>query len=174
MAFLSPDHLVDHLHLPPHATVADIGAGSGAYTIALARKVGDEGKVYAIDVHREALDTLQSSLQKAGFMNTDIIWCDIERGAYLDSYTLDAVVLSNVLFTLDDIPAALHEVGRLLVPGGEVLVVDWRGSFGGIGPHEDHIVTQEKAEEEFHTQGFTILRHLPAGTYHYAFIATKK
>lgn len=172
MAFLTPHQLISHLHLKRGATVADIGAGSGAYTVGLAQAVGDEGKVYAIDVNKDLLETLKSSLDKAGYLNSDIIWADLEDGVYLDSYSLDAAVLSNVLFMLTDKEKALTEVGRLLAPGGSLLVVDWSHSHGGLGPHKDHVVSRDDAEKLLQKVGFTVHERLFAGDYHYALLAT--
>lgn len=171
MAFLTPDHMVERLSLREGARVADIGSGSGAYLESLLRSVGDEGTVYAIDIHKELLDTTKESLLRKGFMNLDTIWADIEEGVYLDSYSLDAVVMSNVLFMIEDKKRALKEVKRIVIPNGLVLVVDWSKSHGGIGPHRDHVFSESKAEDLFISSGFSIVARLPAGDFHYAFLA---
>ncbi len=169
--FLTPHQLVRELYLKPGSKVADIGCGSGAYTIALAGEVGDIGQVYALDVHREALHTLASSLERQSILNVDIIWADIEKDTPIEKYSLDAVVMSNVLFQLEDIPKALTHVATLLKPEGQLLVVDWSQSHGGIGPHKDHVVTESQAEEYISKNGFRMQKRLHAGDYHYAFIA---
>ncbi len=171
MAFLTPKHLVEKLNLRAGASVADIGSGSGAYIESLALAVGDEGKVYAVDIHKDMLDMTKKSLEERGFQNIDIIWADIEEGIYLDSYSLDAVVLSNTLFMLEDKKRALKEIKRVLIPEGLVLVVDWSKSHSGIGPHPDHVVTEGEAEDLFVSGGFRIVSRLPAGAFHYAFLA---
>lgn len=169
--FLTPDHLVRELYLKPGDRVADLGCGSGAYTIALAREVGEVGQVYAVDVHREQLHTLAGTLERQNFMNVEILWADIEKGIPIDAYSLDAVVMSNVLFQLSDIDAALSYVAKILKPEGELLVIDWSQSHGGIGPHASHVVVEERAEELVRKHGFRLEKRLPAGAYHYAFIA---
>lgn len=169
--FLTPDHLVRELYLKPGSKVADIGCGTGAYTIALAREVGDIGQVYAVDVHRDALHTLSGVLEKQSILNVDVIWADIEKETPIEKYSLDAVVMSNILFQLEDIPKALTQVATLLKPEGQLLVVDWTASHNGIGPHADHVITETRAEELVSANGFRIIKRLPAGDYHYAFIA---
>lgn len=169
--FLTPDHLVRELYLKPGDRVADIGCGTGAYTIALAREVGDIGKVYAVDVHREALHTLAGTLERQKLLNVDTVWADVERSVPIEKYSLDAVVVSNVLFQLDHIASALTTISTLLKPEGQMLVVEWSGSHHGIGPHKDHVVTSLYAEELVTKYGFRIQKRLPAGAYHYAFIA---
>ncbi len=171
MAFLTPASLVDMLVLRNGASVADVGSGSGAYLAHLAKCVGEEGKVYAVDIHKEALTSTKKTLDDMGYQNIDIIWADIEEGLYLDSYALDAVVLSNTLFMLENKEAAIKEIKRVLIPEGLVLVVEWSQSHNGIGPHKDHVVNESKAEDLFVSGGFRIMKRLPAGHYHYAFLA---
>lgn len=169
--FLTPEHLVREMYLKPGDKVADIGAGSGAYTIALAHEVGDIGQVYAVDVHREILHTLASSLAKQNLLNVDIVWADVEKEVPIEKYSLDAVVVSNVLFQLQDPGKAIMCVHELLKPEGQMLIVDWSSSHGGLGPHESHVIPESRAEELVIKHGFRILKRLPAGDYHYAFVA---
>ncbi len=169
--FLTPDHLVKELNLKAGDRVADIGCGTGAYTVALAREVGDSGQVYAVDVHREVLHSLASSLEKQSLLNVEIIWADIEKSIPIDSYSLDAVVISNVLFQLENIDEALSHISKIIKPEGQLLVVDWSNSHGGVGPKPNDVVNESKAEELVKRNGFRILKRLPAGDYHYAFLA---
>lgn len=169
--FLTPDHLVRELYLKPGDRVADLGCGTGAYTIALAREVGDMGMVYAVDVHREMLHTLAGTLERQKLMNVEILWADIEKGIPIDAYSLDAVVMSNVFYQLEDIDAALSYVAKILKPEGILLIVDWSESHGGVGPHPSHVVVEERAEMLVRNHGFRVEKRLPAGAYHYAFTA---
>lgn len=171
MAFLTPEHLVKELYLQPGNRVADIGSGTGVYTIALSGEVGETGQVYAVDVHRESLHTLRGVLDKRGIFNVDMIWADVEKRIPIESYSLDAVVLSNVLFQLENCDEALKHIAMLIKPEGQLLVVDWSKSHGGIGPHPSHVIAEEKAENLVQKHGFRIVKRLPAGEYHYAFIA---
>lgn len=169
--FLTPDHIVRELNLKPGDRVADLGAGSGAYTVALAQEVGDMGQVYSVDVHREQLHTLAGTVEKRGILNVEFLWADIEKGIPIDAYSLDAVVMSNVFYQLENIDAALSYVAKILKPEGQLLVVEWSASHAGIGPHPSHIVVEERAESLAQKHGFRIVKRVPAGAYHYAFIA---
>lgn len=164
---------MEKLYVKPGSRVADFGAGAGAYTLALAHATGDEGKVYAVDIHRDMLTTLENSAEKMGYQNIETIWADIESATFIDAYSLDAVVLSNVLFQTEHPEKVIEEAGRVLAPSCRVLCVDWSGSHHGIGPHPSHVITEARAEEMFVTHGFQIGERLPAGEFHYAFIATK-
>lgn len=169
--FLTPDHLVRELGLKPGDRAADLGCGTGAYTIALAEEVGDMGQIYAVDVHREQLHTLAGTVEKRGIQNVEFLWADIEKGIPIDAYSLDAVVMSNIMYQLENIDAALSYVAKILKPEGQLLVVEWSESHGGIGPHPSHVVVEERAEGVVQKHGFRLVKRLPAGKYHYAFIA---
>lgn len=169
--FLTPEHLVRELYLKPGDRVADIGCGTGAYTIALAEEVGDIGQVYAVDIHRDALHTLLGTLEKRGIQNVETLWADAEEYVPIDGYSLDAVVVSNVLFQLGNINNLLAIVSKLLKPEGQLLIVEWSDSYGGIGPHKDHVIDEAYAEKLVTGHHFRILKRLPAGKFHYAFIA---
>ncbi|MCF7843290.1 methyltransferase domain-containing protein [Candidatus Gracilibacteria bacterium] len=171
MSFLTPEHLVRELYLKPGDRVADIGCGTGVYTIALAQEVGEMGQVYAVDVHREALHTLAGTLEKRSIQNVEMLWADVEQHIPIDGYSLDAVVISNVLFQLGNINQVLLHVSKILKPDGQLLIVEWSDSHGGVGPHKDHVITEEYAEDVAVKNNFRILKRLPAGSYHYAFIA---
>lgn len=171
MSFLTPEHLVRELFLQPGDRVADIGCGTGVYTIALANEVGISGQVYAVDVHRDALHTLAGTLDKRGIVNVEMLWADAEKEIPIDAYSLDAVVISNVLFQFDKIDKALTTITRLIKPEGMLLVVDWTDSHGGLGPHGSHVVQEEQAINLVQKHGFRIQKRLPAGDYHYAFLA---
>ncbi len=171
MSFLTPDHLVAELNLKQGSVVMDIGCGSGAYTVALARAVGNTGKVYAIDINREILHTLANTLEKNSILNVDTLWADIESEIPVDAYSADAVVLSNVLFQLEDIDKALNNIEKVLKPKGEMLVVEWKESSVGIGPHTSQVISEEEIEKILLKHKIRIVRRLSAGSYHYAFTA---
>ncbi len=169
--FLTPDHLVRELYLKPGDRVADIGCGTGAYTIALANEVGATGQVYAVDVHRDALHTLAATLDRKGIINVEMLWADAEKQIPIDAYSLDALVFSNVLFQFENVEKAIILAAKLIKPEGQLLVVDWRDSFGGVGPHPSHVIQEEQAIQLVQSHGFRLLKRLPAGDYHYAFLA---
>lgn len=62
---------------------------------------------------------------------------------------MDAVIISNILFSLEHPEKVIDEAARILVPGGRVLCVDWSGPHEGIGPHPKHVVTEAEAEDLF-------------------------
>ena len=78
MAFLVPSEIVKNLSIEEGMVVADIGAGSGAFAIPLARAIGDGGKVYAIDINKEVLVKIKKDAKESNLSNIEIIWGDVE------------------------------------------------------------------------------------------------
>ena len=175
MSFINPEDVLDQLVLGEGRTIADLGAGSGAYVLPTARRVGDSGKVYAIDIQKHFLDKIKNDAKRARLTNVEVLAGDIEEegGAKLKDNSVDVAILSNTLFQLEDKAGAAREIHRILEPSGRVLVVDWSDSFGGIGPEVDAIVLQEEARDIFERNGFTHERDIKAGDHHYGMVFRK-
>ena len=176
MAFSDPRKNVGELELREGVRVADFGAGSGHYVNVLAKVVGESGRVYAIDIQKDLLRRIKnlSSNEHAG--NIEVIWGDIEEsgGSKLAEESMDAVVISNLLFQVEHRRAVVDEAKRVLKRGGKVLLVDWADSFGGLGPRSGDVVKSESARALFGEAGFSLERELAdAGEHHYGFIFKK-
>ena len=126
----------DALALKPGMTIADVGAGKGGLSAALAAEVGSAGRIFATDVDRGRIEALQSRF--SGEKGTNIVV--VEGGASdsrLPHACCDAVVLRRVYHHLAD-PAGLNaSLLRSLRPGGVLLVIDFpppfflgRGEYG--------------------------------------------
>lgn len=176
MAFSDPQNIIDQLGLYPASVVADFGAGSGFYTFAAARAVGDKGRVYGVDVQKDLLAKLKNSAVQMRLGNIEVVWGNIEAlgGTHLHDFSVDAVLLCNVLFQAEDKTAVVREVQRVLKSKGMVLVVDWSDSFGGMGPAAEHVFLETAARTLFEGEGFVFMRTIPAGDNHYGLVYAKK
>lgn len=159
----------------PGDRIGEFGAGSGHVALALSGIVGNEGRIYAIDIQNDVLAHLRDTMDRRGIKNIDTIHGDFEKagGSHLRDHVLDGVVLSNVLFQIDSMDGLIAEIQRTLKPGGKVLVTDWAGSYGGIGPSEERVVSEHRAEEIFINAGFHKVKSYRAGTHHYSILFTK-
>lgn len=154
--------------------VGDFGAGSGHYTRAAAAIVGGTGRVYAIDVQEDVLKHLKlnTHVRHHGIIATT--WGDIEKagGTHLRDASLDAAIVANTLFQLENRFGFLAELKRVLKPEGKLLVVDWAGSYGGMGPAASSVVSEHDAEAFFINGGFHKVKSFRAGPHHYGIIFT--
>ena len=154
--------------------VGDFGAGSGHYARAAAAVVGHEGRVYAIDVQEDVLKHLKLNTHAHHQGIIEHIWGNIEKsgGTHLRDASLDAGILANVLFQIEHRPELLGELKRVLKPGGKLMVVDWAGSYGGMGPAAEQVVSEHDAEALFINDGFHKVKSFRAGPHHYGVIFT--
>ncbi|MFM2330903.1 MAG: hypothetical protein RLZZ26_410, partial [Candidatus Parcubacteria bacterium] len=172
--FSSPQENVLQLGLREGMTVGDFGAGTGHYARAAAGVVGESGKVYAIDIQEDILKHLKLNSHPHHRAIIETIWGNVEQmgGTHLRAETLDAVILANTLFQVDSRKELLVEIKRVLKSGGKLLVVDWAGSYGGMGPAKEMVVTERDAEELFINGGFHKVKSFRAGPHHYGIVFT--
>lgn len=173
--FTNPDANVTELGVFEGMMVADLGSGAGAYIEPLARRAGETGRVYAVEVQKEFFTNIKDLASTHGLKNVETIWGDIERlgGTKLKDESIDAAVLSNVLFQAEDKAGLLAEIKRILKKGGKLLLVDWQESFGGLGPSRDMVVSASAARTLCEQAGFSVKKEFNAGEHHYGFVLVK-
>lgn len=154
--------------------VGDFGAGSGHYSRAAAAIVGHSGKVYAIDIQEGILKHLKLNTHERHQRTIETIWGDIEKpgGTHLRDASLDAVLLANTFFQVENRFGLLAEIRRTLKSGGKLMLVDWAGSYGGMGPAPKYVVPEHEAEDFFINGGFHKVKSFRAGPHHYGVLFT--
>lgn len=176
MQFAHPDENVRALELKEKMRVADFGAGSGYYAIAIGRAVGPDGRVYAIDVQKDLLSRIKSKGQSEGVRNIETIWADLDTmgGTKLADNSMDAVVIANVLFQSEHKENMLREARRILKPGHFIMLIDWNDAERPMGPHRSQLVSEGTAKKLLESGGFDFWRAFFAGAHHYGLIYRKK
>lgn len=172
--FSSPKENVLQLGLREGMRVADFGSGTGEYAAAVAGIVGSSGKVYAIDVQEDVLKHFASGIRTHHRAVIETIWGNVEvpGGSHLRDHSLDGVIVSNLLFQAEHREGLITEALRVLKPEGRLLIIDWAGSYGGMGPHRDHVISEHDAENLFINKGFHKVKSFRAGAHHYGIVFT--
>jgi len=170
--FAHPPHNVAQLQIEPGMTVADFGAGSGAYALEIGRRLEGSGHVYAIDVQRDLLKRIHNTAERNGLKTVRVIWADVEvpGGTKLAEKSVDLVLVSNLLFQISDKSRVLQEAARIARPHGRVALIDWSDSFGNMGPTKDAVVKKEAAIEIGREAGLQLEKEFAAGAHHYGLI----
>lgn len=173
--FAHPEKNVGAFGIDPGMTVADFGAGSGHYTLEIAKRLEGAGQVYAVDVQKDLLARIRSDAHKQHFKNVETVWGDLEYvgGSKLADNFADVVLISNLLFQLELKEPPIAEARRILKRGGKLIVIDWSESFGGMGPIKKHVVKKEQALALAQAEGFRLKREFPAGAHHYGLMFEK-
>ncbi|MBC7836940.1 methyltransferase domain-containing protein [Acetobacteraceae bacterium] len=174
-SFLHPPKAIAAAGVHEGMHVADFGSGSGFFTRAAARAVGEGGVVWAVDVHQDLLPRIKNLAAAENLHNVEVVHGNVEvsGGSNLPAEQFDLVIAANLLFAAEHKREVVAEMRRVLKKNGRALVIDWSDSFGGLGPHPDHVLTVQAGRELFEQGGFTYVGDISAGAYHWGFIIRK-
>ena len=156
--------------------VADLGCGPKAYfTFQSARLVGDRGTVYAVDIQKQVLSSVESHAKNQGLDNIRTVWSNLEiAGATkIQEASLDLGILNNVLFQSTDMPEMIKEAVRLIKKDGKLLIIDWKNIGAPLGPKMELRVNPEKIKELCEIFGLKLEQEFEAGQYHFGLIFKK-
>ncbi len=152
-----PHQILDALGIADASVVADVGAGSGWFTVRLARRVGPNGLVYAQDVQPEMLAAITRRVQREGLANVRPV---LGRGSdpRLPAGKLDAVLIVDVVHEIDDRVTLFRNLAAAITPLGRIGVVDFRSGGAGPGPDPRDRVAPEGIEAEAARAGLVLQR----------------
>lgn len=167
--FIVPETAASHFHLRPGDKVGDFGAGAGNFTAALSRAVGPDGRVYACEIQKNLVETLSERVRSQHLGNVEVIWGDFEEpgGSKIEDGTLDAAVIVNTLFQVENRPAVIEEISRTLRSGGKLFIIDWSESWGGMGPQPSDVLSLRDARALAEAAGLTFEHEFDVGDQHY-------
>ena len=116
--------LVKILELKPGMTVADVGAGFGAWTIALAKWLGPNGRVYASDIGAQQLGILREAVQRERLTNVTVLEAG-ERSTNLPAACCDAILVRDAYHHFTQPADLTRSLAAALKPGGRLAVIDF-------------------------------------------------
>lgn len=148
---LQINRVMDILGVAPGKSVADIGAGSGWFTVRAARRVGPTGRVYAVDINPEAIGYIDRRAQHESLANVKTILSRSDD-PLLPNDAVDAVLLLKTYHEVADPVALLRHLRPALKPGAKVGVIDRNGN------GTDHGVGREIVVKEAAEAGYRLLK----------------
>ena len=172
--FTDPVKNLKAFGLRENMIVADLGAGSGFYSVPAAEMV-PMGKVYAVEIQKDFLTTIRNKAAEARLNNIECILGDVEKigGTKLKDKILDAVIASNILFQVEDKDKFIEEINRILKPKGKLLLIDWSDNSSITLSGVNKFISKDRARTMFEEKGFILDREIDAGGHHYGIIFTK-
>lgn len=161
MATLDIENVVSAVEVDPGAVVADIGAGTGIFTVPLARDAGPEGVVLAQEVDEGFLPFIEEKADEAGLENVRTV-----LGSYGDPLLprrdVDVAFFHDVIHHIEDREAYLRNTASYMAPGSRMAVVDYRGGHPDA-PHGDRPemqITQAQVTRWMEAAGFELEREI--------------
>ena len=169
-----PDLIMDAMGIADGSVVADIGAGSGWFTIRLARRVGPQGLVYAEDVQQEMINAISRRVSREGFNNVKPKLGTIDDPK-LPAQSLDAALLVDSFHEVDekDRVTMLTNLAKALKPSGRLGIIDFRLDGTGPGPAPEERVSPDVVLNAANAAGLKLIRQEPFLEYQYFLIFGK-
>ena len=137
------------------STVADIGAGSGYYTVRLARLVGAKGRVYANDLQPGMLDLMRRRLEREKVTNVELV-LGTDTDPKLPPGSIDMALMVDVYHEFSRPQAMLRQIREALKPNGRLVLLEYRGEDPDVPILPDHKMTVAQAKLEVEAEGFTL------------------
>ncbi len=145
------------LEVKPGQTVCDMGCGNGFYTLQLARLVGPQGLVYAVDIQPEMLQMLAHNAAEAGLTNIrPVLGTPIDPR--LPVAAIDMMLCVDVYHEFSHPEAMLAKIRESLAPNGQMVLVEFRGEDAEVPIKPLHKMTKQQVRTELEPAGFEMVR----------------
>ena len=150
-AWQMPNRVIEALQLKPGMKVADIGAGTGYFSMRLARVPGVS--VFAVDIERKMVDYLTQRAHKEKLTNVTPVLA-AAAGPNLPE-PVDVILVVDTYHHLPNRPAYFRELRKSLKPGGRIAIVDFRKD-APEGPPAHFRFTPQQIQDEMKEAGYTL------------------
>jgi ubiquinone/menaquinone biosynthesis C-methylase UbiE len=149
------DLIAETLDLDLGMVVADVGAGSGDWTLDLARRVGDQGHVFSTEVDQRQLRRIRNAVEDAGLENVTVVEGE-ESDTGLEEGCCDAILLRNVYHHFSDPQGMTRSLLASLRPGGLIAIVE----FPRRSMRDEHGIGAEELMDQVTAAGFELVREI--------------
>ncbi|MFZ3054683.1 MAG: class I SAM-dependent methyltransferase [Minisyncoccales bacterium] len=168
--FLNPQQILKNIPLKEDMIACDFGSGSGGWVIPLAQEL-KVGVVYAIDILEEAISALNSKASAQQLFNIKTIVSDIEKGVKIKDAYFDLILMTNLLFQIDNRDFVMQEAKRILKQNGMILIIDWKKD-APVGSKEGRL-SLEEAVLLGDKNGFKKEKEISSGNFHWGVLLRK-
>jgi ubiquinone/menaquinone biosynthesis C-methylase UbiE len=146
---LQIDRVMDLLKISEGKSVADLGAGSGWFTVRAAKRVGGRGKVYAVEINQEYINHINERAKKENYTNIQTV-LGTEDNPKLLNRSIDAVLILKTYHEIGQPVRVLQNLKKSMKKDGLLGIIDRSGK------GDDHGIDKEKVVEEAKRAGFVL------------------
>ena len=167
---IDPSKLFSELQLKKDTVFLDLACGSGSYSLAASKYIGDEGKIYAVDLWREGIDYLLSEIAVRRIEHTHALFADVSRNIPIEDTSIDICLMATVLHDLiqdNTEEGTLREAKRVLKPDGLLAVIEFKKVEGPPGPPLKIRISPGELENILSSYGFRFVKTTEIGAYNY-------
>ena len=168
-----PDEVLASLNLKQGETIADIGAGSGYFSFRLANKVGPSGRVYAVDIDPDLVLHMNRQIRDRKVRNVLTILSDPGDPLLADA-SINRFFICNTWHHVENRPQYLALMKRMLKPGGQIIVLDYKKEPLPVGPPPEMKLAKEVAISEMEAAGFQLAKEYTFLPYQYFLVFAQK
>jgi len=151
-----PEHVLDVLDVKEGMVVADVGAGSGYFTMRISKRVGARGRVIATDLQPEMLAMIKKKVDETKATNVVTI-VSTPRDAKLPRGEIDLVLMVDVYHELPWPSETLAQIKSSLRPNGRVALVEYRAEDPDVQIKPEHKMTLDQIKKELTANAFTFV-----------------
>ena len=148
-----PEKAIAQFNLKPGMMIGDVGAGTGYYSIRMARQIEPNGIVYANDIQPGMLEKLSAKAAQAHVSNIVTV-LGSESDPKLPAGKLDLVVMVDVYHELSRPQRMLEGIRESLKPGGRLVLLEYRKEDPSIPIRPEHKMSLEEVKAEISPEGF--------------------
>ena len=172
-AYQKPHEVMQALGIRDGEIVADIGAGSGYFTMRLAHHVGSRGRVYAVDVSPDMIRHLHARVRDMGLLNVSPILARPDDP--LLPQPVDRFLIVDVWHHIENQAGYLAAMKKLLKPGGQVVMIDFHKRELPVGPPPAMKIAREDLVTQMEANGYRLATEHTMLPYQYflAFTAAR-
>jgi cyclopropane fatty-acyl-phospholipid synthase-like methyltransferase len=164
-AYQKPHEVMAALDLKPGEVIADIGSGSGYFTLRVAAHVGESGRVYGVDVDPEMVRHLNRRVRDAGLRNVRVILADPDDPLLPEP--VDRFLIVDTWHHIGDQATYLALMRKLLTPRGQVVMIDFQKRELPLGPPVAMKIAREELIRQMETNGFHLVKEHTFLPYQY-------
>lgn len=175
---MDPTKIVNKLNLKNGDYAADFGSGHGYFVVPLAQAVAPNGKIFAIDIQRNALDVARAKSKLKNIQNIEYIWADLEypQGSKLKDDFVNLVLVTNILHQSAHKEQIIKEAHRVLHSSARLALIEWKRDeeISAFGPPNELRIDQQAAINLCVSQSFVVEQEFDVGSHHYGILFAKK